>query len=78
MQLGILPDLAELIARQNFRVKNCTDLILTGKTISSQNALKIGLVDKLYSQKILISETIKFLNGILLKIVSVRKGAFHH
>ncbi|MEK6647047.1 MAG: 3-hydroxyacyl-CoA dehydrogenase NAD-binding domain-containing protein [Candidatus Firestonebacteria bacterium] len=68
VQLGILPGfggtyrLPKLVG-----LKTALDLILTGKTISSQNALKIGLVDKLYPQKILISETIKFLNGILLK-----------
>ncbi|MEW6042411.1 MAG: enoyl-CoA hydratase-related protein, partial [Elusimicrobiota bacterium] len=74
VQLGILPGfggtyrLPKLVG-----LKKSLDMILTGKTVSSSAGLKAGLLDRLYPEKILISETLNFLNEIIEKKVAVRK-----
>ncbi len=78
VKLGIIPGyggtqrLLQLIGKTR-----SMELILTGKTITSTEAFQYGLVNKIVSQKELISESIKILNDILANAPSAVTGSIN-
>ncbi len=73
IQVGVFPPIAALIFPRIMGRKFATELILSGKIISAQEAKEIGLVNKVVSKENLEEETEKYvkafsgLSGIVLK-----------
>lgn len=73
IQVGVFPPIAALIFPRMLNRKDALELILTGKVISAEEALKIGLINKVVPRDRLEEETQNYLkaftglSGIVLK-----------
>ena len=74
IQVGVFPPIAALILPRIIGRKKAMELILTGETISSQEALTLGLVNKIIPEASLSEEVESFiakftkLSGAVLKL----------
>jgi cyclohexa-1,5-dienecarbonyl-CoA hydratase len=74
IQVGVFPPIAALIFPRIIGRKKAMELILTGETISAQEALSLGLINKVVPEATLQQEVdgfiekFKKLSGIVLKI----------
>jgi cyclohexa-1,5-dienecarbonyl-CoA hydratase len=74
IQVGVLPPIAALIFPRTIGRKKAMELILSGETISAQEALALGLVNKIVPEASLTQEVNGFiekftkLSGIVLKL----------
>ncbi|MCX8118114.1 MAG: enoyl-CoA hydratase/isomerase family protein [Desulfobacterota bacterium] len=74
IQVGVFPPIAALVFPRMIGRKKAMELILSGETISAQEALAIGLVNRVVSEASLAEEVDKFigkfksLSGIVLKL----------
>jgi cyclohexa-1,5-dienecarbonyl-CoA hydratase len=74
VQVGVIPPIACLIFPRMIGRKKAMELILSGETISAQEALTLGLINKVVSETAFADEVngwiekFKKLSGIILKI----------
>jgi len=74
IQVGVFPPIAALIFPRTIGRKKAMELILSGETISAQEALGLGLVNKVVPEASLAQEVNGFiekftkLSGIVLKL----------
>jgi cyclohexa-1,5-dienecarbonyl-CoA hydratase len=74
IQVGVFPPIAALIFPRTIGRKKAMELILAGETISAQEALALGLVNKVFPEASLTQEVNGFiekftkLSGIVLKL----------
>jgi cyclohexa-1,5-dienecarbonyl-CoA hydratase len=74
IQVGVLPPIAALIFPRTIGRKKAMELILSGETISVQEALALGLINKIVPEASLseeantFTEKFKKLSGIVLKL----------
>lgn len=74
IQVGVFPPIAALIFPRMIGRKKAMELVLSGETISAQEALTIGLVNKVVPEASLAEEVDRFigkfkgLSGIVLKL----------
>jgi len=74
IQVGVFPPIAALIFPRMIGRKKAMELILSGETISAQEALNLGLVNKIVPEASLAQEVEAFigkftkLSGIVLKM----------
>jgi cyclohexa-1,5-dienecarbonyl-CoA hydratase len=74
IQVGVLPPIAALVFPRVIGRKKAMELILAGDTISAQEALSLGLINKVVPEASLAEEANKFvgkfkkLSGIVLKL----------
>ena len=74
IQVGVFPPIAALILPRIIGRKKAMELILSGETISAQEALTLGLVNKIVPETSLAQEVNSFiekftkLSGIMLKL----------
>lgn len=85
IQVGVFPPIAALVLPRQTGYKKAMELILTGETISAQQALELGLVNKVVAPE-LIEEATNELTGKLLRLSApvlrltkkaVNKGLWH-
>jgi cyclohexa-1,5-dienecarbonyl-CoA hydratase len=75
IQVGVIPPIAALIFPRMIGRKKAMELILSGDTISAQEALSLGLVNKVVPDASLSQEVEAFvgklskLSGIVMKLV---------
>ncbi len=80
IQVGVFPPIAALIFPRMIGRKKAMELILTGDTIGAQEALTLGLVNKVVSEGSLAEEVngfiekFKKLSGVILKLT--KEAAF--
>ncbi|MEO2016748.1 MAG: 3-hydroxyacyl-CoA dehydrogenase NAD-binding domain-containing protein [Fuerstiella sp.] len=73
IKLGILPGFGGCVRLPKLiGIANALSMILPGKLVDSRRALKMGLVDRLFYDPILIDEAMKFASNILAKRDKVR------
>ncbi len=78
IQVGVFPPIAAQIMPRIIGRKAAMDLILSGKIISAEEALKIGLVNKVVPAEELESETTEFIKPYLklsAKVLRITKKA---
>jgi len=74
IQVGVFPPIAALVFPRMIGRKKAMELILSGETISAQEALNLGLVNKIVPEASLVQEVNSFiekfkkLSGIVLKL----------
>jgi len=74
IQVGVFPPIAALIFPRMIGRKKAMELILSGDTISAQEALSLGLINKIVPEASLVEEVngfvekFKKLSGIVLKL----------
>jgi len=74
IQVGVFPPIAALVFPRMIGRKKAMELILSGETISAQEALNLGLVNKVVAEASLAQEVNSFiekfkkLSGIVLKL----------
>jgi cyclohexa-1,5-dienecarbonyl-CoA hydratase len=65
IQVGVLPPIAAQIMPRIIGMKAATDLILSGRIISAQEAMNIGLINKVVQKDDLLKETDEFVKPYL-------------
>jgi len=65
IQVGVLPPIAAQIMPRIIGMKAATDLILSGRIISAQEAMNIGLINKVVQRDDLLKETNEFVKPYL-------------
>lgn len=74
VKLGVIPGFGGTVRLPKLiGLIRALDMILSGKTISGKNALKYGLVDRLFPDTRLIDDAIDFANGLLDKKINVKR-----
>jgi 3-hydroxyacyl-CoA dehydrogenase/enoyl-CoA hydratase/3-hydroxybutyryl-CoA epimerase len=74
IKLGVLPGFGGCVRLPKLiGIANALSLILPGKFIDSRQALKMGLVDRLFYDSILVDEAMKFARKILAKTEKVHR-----
>ena len=74
IQVGVFPPIAALIFPRMIGRKKAMELILSGETISAQEALALGLINKVVSEASLLQEVRTFiekfekLSGLVMKL----------
>jgi cyclohexa-1,5-dienecarbonyl-CoA hydratase len=74
IQVGVFPPIAALVFPRMIGRKKALELILSGDIISAQEALNLGLINKIVPEASLVEETNKFierfkkLSGVVLKL----------
>jgi cyclohexa-1,5-dienecarbonyl-CoA hydratase len=74
IQVGVFPPIAALVFPRTIGRKKALELILTGDIISAQEALSLGLINRIVSESSLAEEVngfiekFKKLSGIVLKL----------
>ncbi|MGA3085965.1 MAG: enoyl-CoA hydratase/isomerase family protein [Thermodesulfobacteriota bacterium] len=80
IQVGVFPPIATLILPRITSRKKALELILTGETINPQDALSLGLINKVVPNETLEVELEKFCEKFLRLsglVMSLTKKAFH-
>jgi 3-hydroxyacyl-CoA dehydrogenase / enoyl-CoA hydratase / 3-hydroxybutyryl-CoA epimerase len=66
IKLGILPGFGGCVRLpKRIGIANALSMILPGKLVDPRQALKMGMVDRLFYDPILVDETVKFVRNIL-------------